>query len=57
MEINAAVAPTQRTRMQNNLGRIKPVVFAARQFWCKSSERKKGNLTGLGEFSGGNSTL
>lgn len=37
MEIKAAVAPTLCTRMQNNLGRIKPVVFAARQ----SSERKK----------------
>ncbi len=28
-EINMAMAPSLWTRMQNNLGQIKPVVFAA----------------------------
>lgn len=66
-EINVAMAPSLWTRMQNNLGQIKPALLAdirrpARRFWCpggKKGERARDqcNLAGVfaaaaGRFSG-----
>jgi len=48
-----AMAPSLRTRMQNNLGQIKPVVFSvfSSSTVCKSEEKKKVKESGMDAFN------